>query len=701
MSRQELTDKENQGVPEKRQNEKPQGVVSILKSSQKQNFPLEKKLPKVSFKNSPVRHTIPYSVELLHGWQAICELDEEENWTERTQVVTKEDHKLYSETAREWLDILIADLPCLREQDTTMETSCEIPEIVPPEIPVGGDDLSVETLTTNVTEDEELDSELMSDFSKLQIGTADCPRTFSPIGSERTSPEQDNLMDSNEDIDKLLVHDEATENIVLQEDVLSTGDERTDNLLKEITSEEHSYKTKELFAVNPTDQNEFQDHSTLEDLPSSETTAESQDMFDNYAENQLEGDDMFGDEAFKPASEAMWELDYLEQCGTSNSDFKESALARQSLYVKFDPLVKGASPQNPVKHSMGIRDILPAKPPNMGDNLLFMDSPTPRLKTSGLASHLANSELASTQTESPCGVDKLLNFSPSKFNEVMQTERDKKEESPVEESSVVESQSAPEISNTEVNEEEPPHEKALYYSKEDFDAAVKRETDAMRKQALFCSKEEFDAAVKRETGVLREQMKEESAIRDMESKELTERNEQLKRETGELRVVMQEYEKTIADMIEKNQKSQDHYNHSNSEAVKERDQLQADLTAVETAFSDLHRRYEKLKGVVENFKKNEEILKKATTDYQEKLKRSEEKYRLLKKHAEEKIESANIEITRVRKSHESEIAVMKAALKKEQTKSASLEMSLQQKVSENAELTAICDELINKMGGHR
>lgn len=42
--------------------------------------------------------------------------------------------------------------------------------------------------------------------------------------------------------------------------------------------------------------------------------------------------------------------------------------------------------------------------------------------------------------------------------------------------------------------------------------------------------------------------------------------------------------------------------------------------------------------------------------------------------------SANIEIARVRKSNESEIAVMKAALKKEQTKSASLEMSLQQKV---------------------
>lgn len=52
------------------------------------------------------------------------------------------------------------------------------------------------------------------------------------------------------------------------------------------------------------------------------------------------------------------------------------------------------------------------------------------------------------------------------------------------------------------------------------------------------------------------------------------------------------------------------------------------------------------------------------------------------------ISSANIEIARVRKSNESEIAVMKAALKKEQTKTASLEMSLQQKVTECSYLAA-------------
>lgn len=54
----------------------------------------------VSFKNSPVRHTIPYCAELRHNWEEIRKLDEEQNWTERTQVVTKEDHKLYIDLTR-------------------------------------------------------------------------------------------------------------------------------------------------------------------------------------------------------------------------------------------------------------------------------------------------------------------------------------------------------------------------------------------------------------------------------------------------------------------------------------------------------------------------------------------------------------------------------------------------------------------------
>lgn len=108
-------------------------------------------------------------------------------------------------------------------------------------------------------------------------------------------------MDSNEDIDKLLA---PHENDSLEDDVLSTGNTRTDNLLKEITSDERSYKSAELFSVNPSDlENEFQEGQTLEDLVSSEKTVAVQDLFARDAENQQEEDDQFGDDGFKPASE--------------------------------------------------------------------------------------------------------------------------------------------------------------------------------------------------------------------------------------------------------------------------------------------------------------------------------------------------------------------------------------------------------------
>ena len=114
----------------------------------------------------------------------------------------------------------------------------------------------------------------------------------------------DNLMDSNEDIDKLLVHNEVTETSILENDVLSTGNERADNLLKEITSKDHPYKSAGLFAVNPTDlEKEFQEDSVGDDMFSGEKSAEVQDMFERNAGNQLEEDDQFGDNEFKPATE--------------------------------------------------------------------------------------------------------------------------------------------------------------------------------------------------------------------------------------------------------------------------------------------------------------------------------------------------------------------------------------------------------------
>ena len=70
-----------------------------------------------------------------------------------------------------------------------MTTSSDLPEINAAEI-FPSDDIGDRTAAYLDAADDDLEGELMSDFSKLQIDSNDCPRTFSPIGSERTSPEQ-------------------------------------------------------------------------------------------------------------------------------------------------------------------------------------------------------------------------------------------------------------------------------------------------------------------------------------------------------------------------------------------------------------------------------------------------------------------------------------------------------------------------------
>ena len=60
----------------------------------------------------------------------------------------------------------------------------------------------------------------------------------------------------------------------------------------------------------------------------------------------------------------------------------------------------------------------------MGDNLLLMDSPGPRAKASNLASRQAPREQTPAEADSPCVVDKLLNFSPSKYSEVYRDQND-------------------------------------------------------------------------------------------------------------------------------------------------------------------------------------------------------------------------------------------------------------------------------------
>ncbi|KAM9312027.1 transforming acidic coiled-coil-containing protein 1 [Gastrophryne carolinensis] len=187
-------------------------------------------------------------------------------------------------------------------------------------------------------------------------------------------------------------------------------------------------------------------------------------------------------------------------------------------------------------------------------------------------------------------------------------------------------------------------------------------------------------------------------IKELETKDWQTRYEQSHTEVLEMRKIVAEYEKTIAQMIEDEQKSRMTAQKSLQQVTQEKEQALADLNSVEKSLSDLFRRYENLKGVLEGFKKNEEALKKCAQDYLARVKQEELRYQALKQHAEEKLNKANEEIAQVRTKAKAESAALTASLRKEQMKVESMERALQQKNQEIEELTKICDELIAKMG---
>uniref|UniRef100_A0A8D3BXK4 Transforming acidic coiled-coil-containing protein C-terminal domain-containing protein n=1 Tax=Scophthalmus maximus TaxID=52904 RepID=A0A8D3BXK4_SCOMX len=133
------------------------------------------------------------------------------------------------------------------------------------------------------------------------------------------------------------------------------------------------------------------------------------------------------------------------------------------------------------------------------------------------------------------------------------------------------------------------------------------------------------------------------------------------------------------------------------EALLEKEQASGDLNAMERSFSELFKRYEKCKGVIEGYKKNEETLKACAQDYLARIKKEEQRYQTLKAHAEEKIGHANEEIAEVRSKYKAEVSGLQAQLRREQLKVQSLEKSMEQKEKELEELTKLLDELILKV----
>ncbi|KAI5099568.1 transforming acidic coiled-coil-containing protein 1 isoform X2 [Silurus meridionalis] len=193
-------------------------------------------------------------------------------------------------------------------------------------------------------------------------------------------------------------------------------------------------------------------------------------------------------------------------------------------------------------------------------------------------------------------------------------------------------------------------------------------------------------------------IREEIIAKEIEANEWKTKYEESRMEVLEMRKIVAEYEKTVAQMIEDEQRKNMGSQNSVQQLINERDQALSDLNSVERSLSELFRRYENMKTVLEGFKKNEEVLKKCAQEYLGRVKQEEQRYNTLKIHAEEKLDKANEEIAQVRTRATGECVALNASLRKEQMKVESLERALEQKNQEIEELTKICDELIAKLG---
>nr|XP_056704295.1 transforming acidic coiled-coil-containing protein 3 [Euleptes europaea] len=333
------------------------------------------------------------------------------------------------------------------------------------------------------------------------------------------------------------------------------------------------------------------------------------------------------------------ELDYLEQFGMTS--FKESAWRKQSLYLKFDPLLT----ESPKKISPRAVEAVPSVPYLNFYRQCTEISPY-EIKTPECLKELLKVNLLGTTPDLvEASADMPATSDPLPFSCA-----------PVPTESIID---------------------VLQYSQKDMDEAVEK------------VKHEMDAVVQKLTSEMQEKQRE---VLEWKAK-----YDKIYIETQEMGKILEGFEGTITQVVEDSENQKELAKKELQKVLDEKQQLLCDLNSMEKSFADLLKRSEKRKEAIEGFQKNEEALKKCVEDQAARIEKEEKRYQALKAHAEEKLCQANEEIAQVRSKAKAEVAALQASLRKEQVRAQSLERLVEQKVKENEELTKICDDLISRM----
>ncbi|CAH2044646.1 unnamed protein product, partial [Iphiclides podalirius] len=207
--------------------------------------------------------------------------------------------------------------------------------------------------------------------------------------------------------------------------------------------------------------------------------------------------------------------------------------------------------------------------------------------------------------------------------------------------------------------------------------------------------------LKERLSILENQVKSLESEGEQRLRKVNELNERLVEKTNinkSMAAVVEEYERTIASLIAETVQDKKRHAEERMRLINERDEQTAHLSSMEISFNDLHSKYEKSKQIILTCKANEDTYRRSIKEFEESLLKMQKNYELLKQHATTKLNHANQELERLNRAHEAEVLKLNAMIKRKELHITSLEETLAQKTKANEELTAICDELINKVG---
>lgn len=119
-----------------------------------------------------------------------------------------------------------------------------------------------------------------------------------------------------------------------------------------------------------------------------------------------------------------------------------------------------------------------------------------------------------------------------------------------------------------------------------------------------------------------------------------------------------------------------------------------ELDRMHCAMSDLHKRYDNARAVINNMKMREDDLDEQIRSLSENFRMSEENCRNIQQKCDEQLELASMRAEQIKTESDAERIVMSASMKRLEMQITSLQAAFDDKDREAKELTAICDELL-------